>query len=52
MMYANVLISREKLVVSKNFLYRSPPSTCVIADTTGDFLLSYGREGFGITSLI
>ena len=52
MMYASVLISGEKLVVSKNFLYRYPPSTYVIADMTGDFLLSYGREDFGITGLI
>ena len=52
MKYANVLILGEKLVVCKHFLYQSPPRTCAIADTTGDFLLSYGREDFGITSLI
>ena len=52
MMYASVLISGEKLVVSKHFLYRSPPRTCAIADMIGGVLLSYEREDSGITGLI
>ena len=52
MMYTNVLISGEKLVVSKHFVYQSPPSTSVITDTIGDFLFSYGKEDSGITGLI
>jgi len=52
MMYANVLISGEKLVVSKHFLYRSPPRTCAIVDMIGGVLLSYEREDSGITGLI
>ena len=52
MMYASVLILGENLVVSKHFFNHSPPRTSVIIDTAGDFLLSYGRDDSGITSLI
>ena len=52
MVYTSVLISKEKLVVSKHFFNHSPPRTSAITDTTSDFFLSYGKGDFGITGLI
>ena len=50
-MYSSVLMSGEKMVVSKHFFNCSPLRTGTITNT-GVVLLSYGREDSRITSLI